>query len=173
MGLTIAERYLQAHTVFGGGSFAEFTTHAASIGVCSSTETASPCQQFSAQSPADPLRSLQQNGMQSIANPETQLQLQPWQQPYLQPQQLIHRPSNSSSLSLSQLRSRRSQVNGMNSTAYHQTRSLHLAPPFLVEDYTPAAVTTHRLGRMPAKLHDAAQELANCNACPRDCGVNR
>jgi hypothetical protein len=27
-------------------------------------------------------------------------------------------------------------------------RHLHLAPPFLVEDYVPALVTTHALGRM-------------------------
>lgn len=57
---------------------------------------------------------------------------------------------------------------------HHQpTRSLHLAPPFLVEDYVPAAVTTHRLGRMPAKLQAAWDELADCKACPRNCGVNR
>ncbi|KAF8062789.1 ASC1-like protein [Scenedesmus sp. PABB004] len=53
-------------------------------------------------------------------------------------------------------------------------RRLHLAPPFLVgDDFTPAAVTTHRLGRMPAKLAAAEAELADCRACPRDCGVNR
>lgn len=53
------------------------------------------------------------------------------------------------------------------------SRALHLAPPFLVEDYVPAAVTTHRLGRMPAKLAAAREELAACRACPRDCGVDR
>jgi hypothetical protein len=31
-------------------------------------------------------------------------------------------------------------------TAPAPARGLHLAPPFLVEDYVPAAVTTHRLG---------------------------
>lgn len=36
-------------------------------------------------------------------------------------------------------------------------RCLHLAPPFLVEDPVPAAVTTYRLGRMPAKLAAAQQ----------------
>lgn len=54
-----------------------------------------------------------------------------------------------------------------------QVRRLHLAPPFLVEDYTPAAVTTYRLGRMPAKLQAAQAELEDCRACPRNCGVNR
>jgi uncharacterized Fe-S radical SAM superfamily protein PflX len=54
-----------------------------------------------------------------------------------------------------------------------QVRRLHLAPPFLVEDYIPAAVTTYRLGRMPAILRAAQEELQNCNACPRNCGVNR
>lgn len=54
-----------------------------------------------------------------------------------------------------------------------QQRTLHLAPPFLVDDYTPAAVTSYRLGRMPAKLAAAQAELADCRACPRDCGVNR
>jgi hypothetical protein len=34
-------------------------------------------------------------------------------------------------------------------------------------------VTTYRLGRMPAKLAAAQAELADCRACPRDCGVNR
>jgi len=54
-----------------------------------------------------------------------------------------------------------------------QVRNLHLAPPFLVEDYTPAAVTTYRLGRMPEKLASAQSELSDCKACPRNCGVNR
>lgn len=56
---------------------------------------------------------------------------------------------------------------------WQQQRCLHLAPPFLVEDYTPAAVTTYRLGRMPAKLKAAEKELEDCRVCPRDCGVNR
>lgn len=54
-----------------------------------------------------------------------------------------------------------------------QHRHLHLAPPFLVEDYTPAAVTTYHLGRMPAKLQAAEEELEDCRVCPRKCGVNR
>ncbi len=50
-------------------------------------------------------------------------------------------------------------------------RALHLAPPFLVDEpYTPAAVTSYRLGRMPEKLDQAAQELEDCRACPRCAG---
>jgi hypothetical protein len=45
-----------------------------------------------------------------------------------------------------------------------QQRGLHLAPPFLVEDYVPAAVTTYRLGRMPAKLKAAEKVRQRC-AC--------
>lgn len=37
------------------------------------------------------------------------------------------------------------------STMFCQHRVLHLAPPFLVEDYVPVAQTTYRLGRMPGK----------------------
>lgn len=37
---------------------------------------------------------------------------------------------------------------GFANTGCATTRSLHLAPPFLVEDYVPAAVTTYRLGCM-------------------------
>lgn len=40
---------------------------------------------------------------------------------------------------------------------WQQLRGLHLAPPFLVEDYVPAAITSYRLGRMPAKIKAAEQ----------------
>jgi hypothetical protein len=43
-----------------------------------------------------------------------------------------------------------------------QQRGLHLAPPFLVDDYVPAAVTTFRQGRMPAKLK-AAEKVSAAN----------
>lgn len=52
-------------------------------------------------------------------------------------------------------------------------RHLHLAPPFLVEDYVPVSVTTYRLGRMKDKVARALEELRECRACPRDCGVDR
>ena len=50
---------------------------------------------------------------------------------------------------------------------------LHLAPPFLVEDYTPKAVIAHREGWLKNRVEEAIEELKNCKACPRDCGVNR
>ena len=50
---------------------------------------------------------------------------------------------------------------------------LHLAPPFLVEDYTPKAVIAHREGWLKYRVEEAIEELKNCKACPRDCGVNR
>jgi hypothetical protein len=45
----------------------------------------------------------------------------------------------------------RGGVDGCESVGARQRRGLHLAPPFLVDDYVPAAVTTHRLGRMQAR----------------------
>ena len=52
-------------------------------------------------------------------------------------------------------------------------RCLHLAPPFLVEDYIPKAVIAHREGWLKNRVEEAIEELKNCKACPRDCGVNR
>lgn len=54
-----------------------------------------------------------------------------------------------------------------------QRRALHLAPPFLVEDYVPVSVMTHRLGRARQKAARALEQLKACRACPRDCGVDR
>ena len=59
------------------------------------------------------------------------------------------------------------------STSGSRARALHLAPPFLVEGYTPVATTTNALGRMKAKVAAALAELGNCKACPRNCGVDR
>lgn len=42
------------------------------------------------------------------------------------------------------------------------TRSLHLAPPFLVDRYTPASVMTMRQGKLKAKVTAALEELKNC-----------
>jgi hypothetical protein len=36
---------------------------------------------------------------------------------------------------------------------HQQQRGLHLAPPFLVEDYVPVSVTTHRLGWTRVRRH--------------------
>lgn len=50
---------------------------------------------------------------------------------------------------------------------------LYLAPPFLVYDYEPVAMKTHREGRLRQKVTDALRELESCKACPRNCGINR
>mmetsp|Transcript_19597 Transcript_19597/g.35341 ORF Transcript_19597/g.35341 Transcript_19597/m.35341 type:complete len:350 (-) Transcript_19597:456-1505(-) len=52
-------------------------------------------------------------------------------------------------------------------------RSLYLAPPFLVDDYTPVAITSYRLGFAKRKVEAAVNELKECTACPRACKVNR
>lgn len=52
------------------------------------------------------------------------------------------------------------------------TRSLHLAPPFLLDDYVPRYMTLS--SRDVAKKRSLAYaHLRNCNLCPRECGVNR
>ncbi|KAK3390561.1 hypothetical protein B0H63DRAFT_466013 [Podospora didyma] len=51
-------------------------------------------------------------------------------------------------------------------------RTLHLAPPFLLDDYTPRYQTLSSVDA--AKKRSAAYaHLRNCNLCPRLCGVNR
>ena len=51
-------------------------------------------------------------------------------------------------------------------------RQLHLAPPFLVEDYIPRYQLLSSIDA--AKKRTAAYaHLRNCNLCPRLCGVNR
>ncbi|KAK5991376.1 hypothetical protein PT974_09657 [Cladobotryum mycophilum] len=51
-------------------------------------------------------------------------------------------------------------------------RSLHLAPPFLLDEYTPRYRTLS--SRDAAKKRALAYaHLRNCNLCPRLCGVNR
>lgn len=51
-------------------------------------------------------------------------------------------------------------------------RGLHLAPPFLLDDYIPRY---HLLSSVDAakKRSLAYAHLRNCNLCPRLCGVNR
>ena len=51
-------------------------------------------------------------------------------------------------------------------------RSLHLAPPFLLDDYIPRYQT---LASRDAALKRSAAyaHLRECNLCPRNCGVNR
>jgi putative pyruvate formate lyase activating enzyme len=50
------------------------------------------------------------------------------------------------------------------------------APPdasFVVDDIEPAYLSTWHRGGFPAKVEAALAELAECRACPRDCGVDR
>ncbi|KAH9887143.1 hypothetical protein F4778DRAFT_435159 [Xylariomycetidae sp. FL2044] len=51
-------------------------------------------------------------------------------------------------------------------------RSLHLAPPFLLEDYTPRYQLLSSV-EASKKRSLAYAHLRNCNLCPRLCGVNR
>lgn len=53
-----------------------------------------------------------------------------------------------------------------------KARALHLAPPFLLDDYIPKY---HLLSSVDAskKRSAAYAHLRNCNLCPRLCGVNR
>lgn len=51
-------------------------------------------------------------------------------------------------------------------------RHLHLAPPFLLDNYIPRYLTLS--SRDAAKKRGQAYgHLRNCNLCPRLCGVNR
>lgn len=51
-------------------------------------------------------------------------------------------------------------------------RALHLAPPWLLDDYIPRY---HLISSVDAskKRSLAYAHLSNCNLCPRLCGVNR
>lgn len=51
-------------------------------------------------------------------------------------------------------------------------RALHLAPPWLLDDYIPRY---HLISSIDAskKRSLAYAHLSNCNLCPRLCGVNR
>lgn len=44
---------------------------------------------------------------------------------------------------------------------------------FLIRDYEPVYLRTWREGGFDSKVEAAHEELADCKACPRDCGVNR
>lgn len=64
------------------------------------------------------------------------------------------------------------QTNSMSRIIARQTRSVHLAPPFLIDSYIPRY---HLLSSADAskKRSLAHSHLANCNLCPRLCGINR
>ncbi|KAK4986920.1 hypothetical protein LTR66_003819 [Elasticomyces elasticus] len=51
-------------------------------------------------------------------------------------------------------------------------RCLHLAPPFLLDDYTPRYQLISSIDAS-RKRSEAYAHLRNCNLCPRLCGVNR
>ncbi|KAH6635595.1 hypothetical protein B0J18DRAFT_442840 [Chaetomium sp. MPI-SDFR-AT-0129] len=51
-------------------------------------------------------------------------------------------------------------------------RALHLAPPFLLDDYTPRYLSLSSVDAA-LKRSRAYAHLRNCNLCPRRCGVNR
>ncbi len=44
---------------------------------------------------------------------------------------------------------------------------------FLAEDWEPVYLEAHRNGTLSNKVDRALDELADCRACPRDCGVDR
>ncbi|HVS03744.1 MAG TPA: radical SAM protein [Thermoanaerobaculia bacterium] len=46
-------------------------------------------------------------------------------------------------------------------------------PRYLLSDYEPAYLELHRRGLLAARVEAALEELRECRACPRDCGVNR
>ena len=46
-------------------------------------------------------------------------------------------------------------------------------PRFVVDDFRPAYLELRRTGQLAAKVEAALEELEDCRACPRDCGVNR
>ncbi len=49
----------------------------------------------------------------------------------------------------------------------------HEADRFLIESFEPAYLRARREGLLPARVEAALAELADCRACPRNCGVNR
>ena len=51
-------------------------------------------------------------------------------------------------------------------------RTLHLAPPFLLDDYIPRYQLLSSV-EASKKRSLAYKHLRNCNLCPRLCGVNR
>ncbi|KAI1915493.1 hypothetical protein LOZ12_005833 [Ophidiomyces ophidiicola] len=69
---------------------------------------------------------------------------------------------------------RRVSTPGLEATrvALSQTRSVHLAPPFLLDTYIPRYQLLSSADASTKRLL-AQSHLANCNLCPRLCGVNR
>jgi putative pyruvate formate lyase activating enzyme len=46
-------------------------------------------------------------------------------------------------------------------------------PRFFLEDFEPAYLALERRGELRSRVEGALAELAECRACPRNCGVNR
>jgi len=46
-------------------------------------------------------------------------------------------------------------------------------PRFRVADFEPAYMQLHRRGELAARVEAALQELRECEACPRNCRINR
>jgi putative pyruvate formate lyase activating enzyme len=81
------------------------------------------------------------------------------------------RPRLASLDGLPRIQSRARPVLGASFT-YPCSRTLHLAPPFLLDDYVPRYINLSSIDA--AKKRSAAYaHLRNCNLCPRLCGVNR
>lgn len=55
---------------------------------------------------------------------------------------------------------------------FAKRRSLHLAPPFLLDNYIPRYQLLSSV-EAAKKRSEAYAHLRNCNLCPRRCGVNR
>ncbi|KKA27107.1 hypothetical protein TD95_001126 [Thielaviopsis punctulata] len=66
----------------------------------------------------------------------------------------------------------RPRANTLHPFMFPQQRKLHLAPPFLLEDYTPRYQLLSSVDAA-TKKGQAYDHLAKCNLCPRKCGVNR
>ena len=60
----------------------------------------------------------------------------------------------------------------LGTSGIHNRRTLHLAPPFLLDTYTPR-YNLLTASQIAAKSSAAVQHLSNCNLCPRLCSVNR
>lgn len=46
-------------------------------------------------------------------------------------------------------------------------------PKFVVDDFEPAYMSVYRAGQLGKRVRAAVEELRDCRACPRNCGVNR
>ena len=44
---------------------------------------------------------------------------------------------------------------------------------FILEEFEPAYLELHRRGELESRVEEALEELRECRACPRDCGINR